>query len=85
MSGDNEKQILDRILKYASAIDEKDKCGNVVTADMQLKVCPDDSKALKNIADKLEQHYDVRWPADIATLGTIKQAARYIFDNKQDG
>jgi hypothetical protein len=85
MSGDSEQDILARILKYASAIDEDDKCGNVVTADMQLKVCPSDSKALENIATKLKQIYDVPWPTEMGTLGTIREAARYIFTKKRQG
>jgi hypothetical protein len=85
MSGDSEQEILARILKYASAIDEDEKCGHVVTADMQLKVCPSDSKALQNIATKLKQVYDLSWPAEITTLGTIRQAANYIFQNKTQG
>ncbi len=50
-------------------------------ADADLNVCPDNSAALRAVADAISAEYDVTFPSDLRTLGTIGEAAQYVVDN----
>jgi hypothetical protein len=80
--GASKADILKELLNLASQIPAAEKCVDA-KADTDLNVCPSDSRALKNIADKLSAKYGLTFPTDVRSLGTIEDASEWIFDNKE--
>lgn len=83
--GANKTDVLNELLKYAKQIPEQERCVESAAADTDLKVCPDDSRALTNISNKPTDKYGLTFPTDVRSLGTIENAAQWIVDNKERG
>jgi hypothetical protein len=76
------EDVLSEILRLAKATQRNaaEKCVEL-KADADLKICPDNSQALQGVADAISAKYDVTFPNDLRTLGTIDEAAQYVVDN----
>jgi hypothetical protein len=76
------EDVLTEILRLAKAAQRNaaEKCVEL-KAGADLTVCPEKSQALQDVADAISARYDVTFPADLRTLGTIDEAAQYVVDN----
>jgi len=76
------EDVLADIYRHAKATQRNaaEKCVELKD-DADLKVCPDNSAALRSVADAISATYDVTFPSDVRTLGTIRQAAEYVVEN----
>jgi hypothetical protein len=78
--------VLKEVLRLAKAKqgEEKEKCVEL-TASTDLKVLPGEGKkaALQAVADQLTKKYNVTFPNELTSLGTIDDVAEYIISQQR--
>jgi hypothetical protein len=79
------EQVLAEVLRLARTKQgkESEKCVEL-TADTRLDKLPKvmgKTSAIDDVAKELASKYDVTFPSDVRSLGTIDDVAEYIVDN----